>query len=413
MKSARLAVQVMKAAQGPDAQGLFEFTIDHALDIIAMSKAFIKIIQPEKTLVLAPGRSPYFHAIALEKMGVQSFSFAFSGRAYSYSGLTRAQVVSYRSYLSNVGITPNLLYDNFDQIAIIDKIGSGFTLKSLIYLFSHWQHENVNKMIVEIDQWQTNGAESNEYTVLAKKMKAYRLPDSIFVASSNHPCQIIELPPGNAMLRTCSYLAANSFPTLLPFYPHRSWETRPEQLIVQDQEYYLKACSATDLMKRLVKASSLTSPAALSIFHTQQRGDEMFRPTRADTNTQLDISGLDKAKVLVELFNNAKRSKWTQATIGNSMCPDEFVRDMLASIYQPQVDEAINKLELSVEEARLLLIKSFKVDYIGAVLIRIDFSREKIDTSLYDQDNHGNGGAELAETVISMLRQQEINSCKM
>lgn len=411
MKSARFAVQALKTAQGPEAQRLIEFTREHALDIIVMSKEFKKLIHPEKTLVLAPGRSPYFHSIALEEMGVKLFNFAFSGRAYSYSGLTRAQLVSYRSYLSGVGITPNLLYNDFDQLAVIDKISSGFTLKSLIYLFSHWQYENMNNTSLEIDKWQTNGAESNEYKVLANKMKAYRLPDSIFVSSSNHPCQIIELPPGNDKLHTCSYLAANSFPTLLPFYPHRSWETPPDQLNDWDHEYYLKACSATDLMRRLAKESLLISPATLSIFPKQQRGDKMFRHT--STTSQLDIGGLDKAKVLVELFNNAKRSQWTQATVGNTMCPDKFVRDMLAHIYQPRIDAAINELSFSEQEAEALLNKSLKVEYIGAVLIRIDFSQDKIDTSKYDQDHHGNGGAELAERVISALRQRDTNTCRM
>ena len=40
---------------------------------------------------------------------------------------------------------------------------------------------------------------------------------------------------------------------------------------------------------------------------------------------QINITGLDKAKVLVALYNNAKNSKWTHLTIGSEMCPDPAV----------------------------------------------------------------------------------------
>lgn len=44
---------------------------------------------------------------------------------------------------------------------------------------------------------------------------------------------------------------------------------------------------------------------------------------------KIDIQSIDKAKLLVALFNNAKNSALTQSSIGNIICPDKFVRDML------------------------------------------------------------------------------------
>lgn len=118
----------------------------------------------------------------------------------------------------------------------------------------------------------------------------------------------------------------------------------------------------------------------------------------------LNISGLDKAKLLVALYNNAKDSRWTEASIGNSMCPDSFVRELIGHFYQPRIDAEIKKLELSEEIAQKLLASCSRVEYIGPVKIMIDFSTDTIDPAIYDRDNYGNGGARPAEDVVSGLR---------
>lgn len=107
-----------------------------------------------------------------------------------------------------------------------------------------------------------------------------------------------------------------------------------------------------------------------------------------------DITGLNKAAVLVALYDNAKNSNWTKATISNI----PFL--------------AAQKLELNTEKAQQLLAANSRIDYIGAVLIKIDFSGNTIDTSSYDKDHHGNGGAKLAVTVISAMRAGYVASLK-
>ena len=108
-----------------------------------------------------------------------------------------------------------------------------------------------------------------------------------------------------------------------------------------------------------------------------------------------DISGLDKAKLLVALYDNAKNSAWTKGTLRNM----PFLSGQ--------------KLELSEDKARDLLSKNSSVDYVGPVLIKTSFSGDTIDTSSYDRDHHGNGGAKLAEDVISALRAESTLSCNM
>ncbi|WP_419418539.1 hypothetical protein ACNVED_08210 [Legionella sp. D16C41] len=108
-----------------------------------------------------------------------------------------------------------------------------------------------------------------------------------------------------------------------------------------------------------------------------------------------DISGLDKAKLLIALYDNAKNSAWTKGTLRNM----PFLSGQ--------------KLELSEEKARQLLSNNSYIDYVGPVLIKTSFSGDTIDTSSYDRDHHGNGGAKLAGDVISELRVEHSASCKI
>ncbi len=115
---------------------------------------------------------------------------------------------------------------------------------------------------------------------------------------------------------------------------------------------------------------------------------------------KINIIGLNKAKILVALFENAKKSKWTEATIGNTMCQDASVRSMMSDIYQPRINDEIKKLELTEDAATQLLSSCSSIDYVGPVLISIDFSTDIIDTNIYDRNNHKNGGCKSAEDVI-------------
>jgi hypothetical protein len=120
---------------------------------------------------------------------------------------------------------------------------------------------------------------------------------------------------------------------------------------------------------------------------------------------KIDITGLNKAQLLVALYNNAKTSEWTKATIGNEICPDEFVRNMHKDIFQPRIDKRIQELSLTEEDANQLLnSKRNQIDYIGPVCIKINLSGNEIDTEWYDKTHNKNGGAELAEIVVTKLK---------
>ena len=95
------------------------------------------------------------------------------------------------------------------------------------------------------------------------------------------------------------------------------------------------------------------------------------------------------------LHDNAKNSAWTKGTLRNM----PFLSGQ--------------KLELSEEKARELLSSSSTVDYVGPVLIKTTFSGDTIDTSSYDRDHHGNGGAKLAGDVIAALRAESAPACSM
>lgn len=84
-----------------------------------------------------------------------------------------------------------------------------------------------------------------------------------------------------------------------------------------------------------------------------------------------NISGLDKVKLLIALYDNAKNSAWTKGTLRNM----PFLSGQ--------------KLELSEDKARQLLDSNSYIDYVGPVLIKTSFSDDIIDTTSYDKDHHG------------------------
>src|SRR3990167_7160319 len=70
---------------------------------------YLKTVE-EPFIVLAPGRSPIFHAQALKYLREGVFSFAFSGRCYTDGIMpTQPQLNTFRQYLQEVGLTPALL----------------------------------------------------------------------------------------------------------------------------------------------------------------------------------------------------------------------------------------------------------------------------------------------------------------
>ena len=126
---------------------------------------------------------------------------------------------------------------------------------------------------------------------------------------------------------------------------------------------------------------------------------------------KLDITGLNKAQLLVALYNNAKNSVWTQATIGNKLCPDEFVLSMLKDTFQPEIDAQIKGLNLTEKEADELLAYGDKIGYIGPVLIKMNLSGNEVDTTRYDKDHRCSDGGtpELAKNIIAQLRAGNTN----
>jgi hypothetical protein len=131
----------------------------------------------------------------------------------------------------------------------------------------------------------------------------------------------------------------------------------------------------------------------------------MFR--HKDSN-KVNIHGIDKHTLLVALFNNAKKSKWTEGSIGNLMCPDEFVRDMMADFYQPRIEEKINQLYLSEEKAKSILESSKYVDNISYVAIRIDFSKDIIDVTKYDELHKQGNNILSAKDIVDSLRSEPL-----
>ena len=87
----------------------------------------------------------------------------------------------------------------------------------------------------------------------------------------------------------------------------------------------------------------------------------------------IDISGLDKAEVLVALYNNSHKQG--------------------LGFLQPDV-------ELTVEKARELLSKITYFDYLYGKVMKVDLSNDSFNEWLYDRDN----GEGKAKRVVEELR---------
>lgn len=90
----------------------------------------------------------------------------------------------------------------------------------------------------------------------------------------------------------------------------------------------------------------------------------------------MNIGDLNKASVLAALYNNSK-------------------------VQGRGILQAINK-PMSESEAEELLTQDTYFDYLHGKVMKIDLSRDELDTRLYNRDN-GNGAA---ERVIEELRKR-------
>jgi len=227
------------------------FSDENANAVIMQSKFILELIDSENAIILAPGRSPYFHSLALKHLGVESINFAFSGHAYSHyleSTPSRAQLNSYREYLTKLGITPDKLYNLKKKIIILDVIVSGGSIKSLLYLLSHWQYEQSTGTELSAEAWCKNGESSLEYQYLADHAMAFRLPNCIFV-EKKYPCRIVNLDFLVDRSNTISFLAQNRFPVLIPQYFVRDWNSNKlAEFRKENSAYILEATRTIDLM---------------------------------------------------------------------------------------------------------------------------------------------------------------------
>lgn len=101
-----------------------------------------------------------------------------------------------------------------------------------------------------------------------------------------------------------------------------------------------------------------------------------------------DITGLDKANLLVALYNNAKNSAWTKATLRSRPFSN------------------MKQTELTKEIALEILDEGSLVQYVGAVFIYISFFNNIIDTECYDREHYNKGNAKSAQDVIALMRDE-------
>lgn len=115
------------------------------------------------------------------------------------------------------------------------------------------------------------------------------------------------------------------------------------------------------------------------IFSMTRPEDQRFSPKNTERPNNngggCDLTGLDKAMVLAALYNGAK-----PLNLG-------FMN------YDPT--------PMSNEEARALLERTKRFDYLKGRVMKVDLSEDQLDPRLYDRDN----GQNAAQTLIDSLRE--------
>lgn len=254
------------------------FTNDFAKVVFDSTSHFLKFINIQKTIVLAPGRSPYFHAIALELLGSHVFNFAFSSYAYCNGKIpSRSQIMAYRHYLKSIGLTPSVLYRPEQEVAILDVISSGGAVRSIIHLFSHWQYEETNGTTIPTEHWAQHATNFSAYNELAGKTKAFRLAHAMPIDPSNIPVkEVIELISASSMVNPFARLGANSFPVKIPHYSLLDWDRHPTELVDTNSRDYLEACRADQLMRTYCEEQIRTMTSRSSHLQNGHRSQSTF-----------------------------------------------------------------------------------------------------------------------------------------
>ncbi|MAZ38990.1 MAG: hypothetical protein CMF49_02635 [Legionellales bacterium] len=107
----------------------------------------------------------------------------------------------------------------------------------------------------------------------------------------------------------------------------------------------------------------------------------------------IDISGLDKAQVLIALFNNAKHSTHCWDTIGSMFCSEDSMRrnSAVKDFYDEKINAVLQTVNLTYEEASTLIKKTSVIKdkvYIKHVKLPIDFREDIIDCTEYNKMHH-------------------------
>jgi len=95
--------------------------------------------------VIYLGRSPlwFYRANQFISKRKNSLAVAFSGQPYSddYAYPTRHQVLAYRKYLDQIGVTPSFIANNPGRFVIVDNVSTGKSIAGFIRVLQDWAKE--------------------------------------------------------------------------------------------------------------------------------------------------------------------------------------------------------------------------------------------------------------------------------
>lgn len=163
---------------------------------ISLESQYINTLLQKDTIILAPGRSPQWHACALKVINpnLNIFSFSYSGSPYlkqvyenesqgkiwnKLAMPTIKELKNMRKFLVRQNINPNKIL-GYESIFILDYVCSGRGIYSLIMFLAHWLHDLKNSETTAAKSWVKKHENNNFFLELKQKIKILNMSDKTF-----------------------------------------------------------------------------------------------------------------------------------------------------------------------------------------------------------------------------------------
>lgn len=329
-------------------------------------------IQPD-SVILAPGRSPTWHAEVLKKFLPSQqhgcYTFAFSGAPYIKQMPTVQQLEGMRKYLSGLKITPEVL-DKTNHIYFLDYIETGNSIQSVLMFFAHWKHDLQLGKTSSVSEWldiYVNSKEKAYYKLYRDKVRHLF---SISLEKNKLHEAISEVPftTINCYRSMATQLYNNRYANFLPAFACDVWDSSDDLLRAVFACAPIEALRAMNNHHRIIQwvlqfmslVDKIYEPGtAAQLLHSKCQDDFMFM-------TQEVREGLNEAKFIdflriffKRVIEAYPRFSSQKEKIGKGK-EFENIGELLSALYEDEKLDFQEPCQLTLEIVKKLVEENLK-----------------------------------------------------